>query len=127
MNERGTATLPMLGIAALALLLAVFVGDVGIYLRARAQAAVAADAAALAAAPVTFAGFGGSTGPQGEAARFAAVNHGVLVSCDCAVDRTWNPRVVRVVVTVTADLVLFGRREVAASSRAEFDPTRLPP
>ena len=117
----------MLGVAVFVVLLGAFLGDVAVYLRARATATVAADAAALAAAPLTFADFGSVSGPRVEAARFAAENGSVLVSCDCAVDPTWRPRTVRVVVSARANLMLFGSRGVTAASRAEFDPTELPP
>ena len=110
---------------AVVVMLAVILGDVGLYLRARAVASTAADAAALAAAPVTFAPFGAVGSPADEAARFAAANGSSLVSCECAVDRTWAPRIVRVVVAAPVDLTLFGHRDVAASSRAEFRPTGL--
>jgi hypothetical protein len=126
-GERGAATLPMLGVVMVALVLAVLIGDVAAYLSTRARAMVAADAAALAAAPVTFAPFGSAGGPQAEAQSFAAANDAVLLACECAVDPTWRPRFVRVVVTAPVDLMLFGRRDVPASSRAEFDPTQLPP
>lgn len=126
-NERGAITMPMLAVALLALLLGAFVGDVAIYLRARARAGVAADAAALAAAPLTFASFGADAGPVVEARRFAEANGAVLTTCACAADPTWRPRVVRVAVSVPAELVLFGIRQVPVTSRAEFDPTALPP
>lgn len=127
-TERGAATLPMLAVAMLTVVLGAVIGDVAIVMRARAQAMAAADAAALAAAPLTFAGFGaGSGSPAAEARRFADANGAALVSCDCAVDHTWQPRTVRVVVEVAADLLLFGERSVAASSRAAFVPTELPP
>lgn len=125
--ERGAATLPLVGTVVLAALLAAFIGDVAVLMRARGQAMIAADAAALAAAPVTFAGFGAAGGPEAEARRFAAANRAELVSCDCGVDPTWRPRTVRVVVGVSVDLTLFGVRRVGASSRAEFTPTELPP
>ncbi len=125
-GETGSATVLIVGVAALASVLGLFVADVALYVRARTAAAVAADAAALAAAPVTFAAFGASGTPAAEARRFAARNGGVLVSCDCAVDRTWATREVRVLVAVPADLLLFGPQMVHASSRAEFDPTALP-
>lgn len=125
--EQGAATLPLVGTVALAALLAIFVGDVAVLMKARGQAMIAADAAALAAAPVTFSGFGAVGGPAAEARRFAAANLAELVSCDCSIDPTWRPRTVRVVVGVSVDLTLFGVRQVAASSRAEFTPTELPP
>ncbi len=125
--ERGAATLPLVGTVALAALLAIFVGDVALLMRARGQAMTAADAAALAAAPVTFANFGAAGGPEAEARRFAAANRAELVSCDCSIDPTWRPRTVRVEVGVRVDLTLFGVRQVGASSQAEFTPTELPP
>ncbi len=125
-GEAGSATVVIVGVVALACVLGLFVADVAVYVRARTAASVAADAAALAAAPVTFAAFGATGTPADEARRFAAGNGGVLVSCDCAIDRSWAAREVRVVVAVPADLLLFGPRLVHASSHAEFDPTALP-
>lgn len=126
-GERGAATLPAVAVALVAVLLGALIGDVAIYVRARTQAVVAADAAALAAAPLTFAPFGASGGPAAEAARLASANGAALESCECAVDPSWRRRTVRVVVTVPADLVLFGHHAVPASSRADFTPTALPP
>lgn len=123
--ERGAATIVVAAVAAVTMLLALVLTDVGLYLRARATAATAADAAALAAAPVTFASFGATVGPADEAARFAAANGARLASCDCAIDRSWAPRIVRVVVTVPVDLLMFGHHDVPASSQAEFQPTAM--
>lgn len=125
MGEQGSAAMVLSAVVALAALVGVLLGDVGLYLRGRTQALSAADAAALAAAPVTFHGFGTSASPEDEAARYAAANGAVLVACDCAVDRSWRPRIVTVAVTVAVELMLFGRREVPAASRAEFDPVSL--
>ncbi len=125
MNQRGSASVVMLGVVGLLLLLAVAVADVGMLLGARLQAAAAADAAALAAAPVTFAPFGATAGPREEAARFASANGSTLVSCHCPVDRTWNTRQVEVTVERSVRLLMMGNRTVAASSRAEFVPVAL--
>jgi hypothetical protein len=113
------------GVAMLAVALALVLGDVGVYLRARAVATVAADAAALAAAPVTFAAFGAKGSPSGEAGHFAAANGATLVACSCSIDPTWRSRQVEVVVTAPADTILFGVWHVRASSRADFDPVAL--
>jgi secretion/DNA translocation related TadE-like protein len=123
--ERGTASLPLLGVAALLVLLALLGVDVGRYLAARAQAVAAADAAALAAAPVTFRPFGAGSGPRAEAARFARANGARLLSCRCPLDRSPATRRVDVVVAVPVTLTLLGAREVRARSRAEFSPTRM--
>jgi hypothetical protein len=90
-----------------------------------AAAETAADAAALAAAPVTFRPFGATGSPAQEAARFAAANDTVLVACACSPDPSWETRTVVVTVRRIFPVVLFGERAVEATSRAEFTPTRL--
>jgi hypothetical protein len=95
-------------------------------LQARAQASIAADAAALAAAPVTFRPFGAAGTPAQEAARFATLNGGRLVACACAVDESWSERAVEVTVAFDRRLLVFGVVTVEARSRAEFVPARLP-
>jgi hypothetical protein len=124
-SERAAATPLLLAAAGLALLMTVLVADLGIVLAGRYRAAVAADAAALAAAPVTFRPFGASGSPAREAARLAAANGAALVSCGCPVDTQWRRRTVRVVVSHTVELIGPGRVTVVASSSAEFDPLRL--
>jgi hypothetical protein len=101
------------------------VADAGIALSARLHAASAADAAALAAAPVTFRPFGARGGPTAEAHRLAAANGVTLTRCSCAVDRTWRLRTVEVEVEHRVALVGLGAITVRASSRAEFSPARL--
>ncbi len=120
--ERGSAGPVVLGIVTLLAVMSVLVSDVGRYLAARSRVVAAADAAALAAAPVTFHPYGARSGPRGEAARFAAANGARLVTCLCSVDRSYAPRRVEVVVTTDVDLQLLGRREIRARSRAEFHP-----
>jgi len=115
----------MLALAVVVLLCGLLVADLSLYLGARARAQVAADAAALAAAPVTFRPFGAAGSAADEARRFAARNGATLIECRCAPDPTWRSRAVMVHVSVSADLVLFGVTEATAWSSAEFDPTRL--
>jgi nucleotide-binding universal stress UspA family protein len=115
----------MLAIGAMLVVLSMLVADVGGFLAARQQVAAAADAAALAAAPVTFRPFGATGSPAQEAARFAAANGASLVWCRCVVDRTWETREVEVLVQRSVDLILLGRRRITVWSRAEFVPTRL--
>jgi Putative Flp pilus-assembly TadE/G-like len=125
MRQRGAASLPLLGVCVLALSLALVVADVGLLLEAKARAGTAADAAALAAAPVTFRPFGAAGTPAQEAARFAGLNGARLVACACRVDETWRRRSVEIVVEADRSLILFGEVTVRARSRAEFDPSRL--
>ena len=124
-RERGAVSLVMLALAAVVVVLGLLVGDLSIYLGARARAQVAADAAALAAAPVTFRPFGAAGSAAGEAQRFAARNGGLLLECQCSHDPSWQSRTVTVLVSVPADLVLLGATEATAWSSADFDPTRL--
>jgi len=115
----------MLAVAAVVLVLMIAVADVGIYFAARFRAAGAADAAALAAAPVTFAPFGAVGSPADEAKRVAAANGASLTSCRCPVDRSWNPRTVAVTVAVRPRIPGMGAVTVTAASRAEFVPAAL--
>jgi len=124
-EERGSATLLLLAVAGLVLILTVGVADAGIAFAARLQAAAAADAAALAAAPVTFRPFGAVGSSTDEARRFAGANGAVLVSCRCPIDRSWQSRVVEVVVERRVALLGIGAITVRASSRAEFSPAAL--
>lgn len=117
----------MLAVVGLLVVLSFGVVDLGRYMAASSQAATAADAAALAAAPVTFRPFGARGSPVAEAARLAAANGSRLVWCACSVDTGFARREVEVVVTARVDLVLLGSRWVRASSRAEFIPTAVLP
>ena len=124
-GERGSAAVVLLAVAGLVMILSIAVADVGLILGARLRAAAAADAAALAAAPVTFRPFGAAGGPLVEARRLATANGAVLTGCRCRVDRTWRPRVVRVDVQRSVRLIGAGTVVVRAASRAEFAPMEL--
>ena len=124
-REQGSAAVLLLAVAGLMVILAVGVADVGIAFAGRLQAAAAADAAALAAAPVTFRPFGAAGSPAEEARRFAGANGARLVACRCSIDRSWQPRVAEVVVERRVELLGIGSITVRASSRAEFSPARL--
>lgn len=124
-GDHGSAAVLLLAAAALVLLLVLGVADAGIAFSARLQAAAAADAAALAAAPVTFRPFGATGSPAAEARRLAGANGAVLTKCSCPVDRSWRSRVVEVVVERRVGLFGLGTITVRASSRAEFAPMLL--
>lgn len=124
-GEGGSATVVMIGLVGVVVVLGLLVADAAVHLRGRMLAVTAADAAALAAAPVTFHGFGTAATPEAEAVRFATANGAVLDRCACPVDRTWRRRTVTVTVSVTTSLFLFGDRTVDASSTAEFTPIRI--
>jgi len=124
-RERGGAAVLLLGVAAVVLLLAAVLGALGTYLRARVEAVAAADAAALAAAPVTFLPFGAEGTPADEAALFATANGARLLLCSCPVDHSWEPRTVTVQVAREVRLWPVGSLTVTAVGRAEFLPALL--
>lgn len=114
-----------MGIIALVMVLMIGVAGMGMGIGAHTAAANAADAAALAAAPVTFMPFGAKGGPAREAARFASLNGARLVRCTCPVDQSWNSRTVEVVVVVAVPIPGLGHVNIRASARATFEPIRL--
>jgi hypothetical protein len=122
--ERGSMVLG-LGLIVVVLMIALAVGSVGAGIAAYVHAANAADAAALAAAPVTFRPFGANGSPAAEAARFAAMNGVSLVRCTCPIDRSWDTRTVEVVVAHALNVPMLGRVTVRAASRATFEPAAL--
>jgi Na+-transporting methylmalonyl-CoA/oxaloacetate decarboxylase gamma subunit len=123
-DEEGSIVLGI-GVLVLVLILAMAVGSVGAGIAGYVQAAGAADAAALAAAPVTFRPFGARGSPAREAARFAAANGTTLISCTCPVNRSWTKRTVTTVVSRLVTIPGLGRVEVRATSRATFEPAAL--
>ncbi|GMQ86619.1 MAG: hypothetical protein BMS9Abin07_2205 [Acidimicrobiia bacterium] len=124
-RDRGAVAPLLLAVAGLTMLLAVGIADVGLIIAGKYQAAAAADAAALAAAPVTFRPFGATGGPVQEAAHFAAMNGGSIVVCRCQTDRSWRRRTVEVVVERVVHLVGGMQVTVQARSTAEFAPVAL--
>lgn len=123
-GDRGSAILAA-ALAMSVLVAAAAIGAGAQLIVGRVAAANAADAAALAAAPVTFRPFGAGGSPRDEAVRFARLNGAEVVRCVCPSDEAVRPRQVEVVVARQIDVLWFGRRTVIASSRAEFDPGAL--
>ena len=125
MNDRGSVSVLILGMVGLLVVLGLMLGTAGHYLSVYARAQAAADAAALAAAPVTFRPFGSAGDPAAEAARLAALNGTRLIGCSCPIDRSWVVRTVEVEVATDIDLIGMGRTEVRARAAAEFSPVEL--
>jgi len=123
-GEQGSATIGV-ALAGVVVILMIAVGAVGVGVATYIKAAGAADAAALAAAPVTFRPFGAAGTPTAEAARFARANGARLVTCRCDVDRSWDTRTVVVTVTRSVSVIGIGEVTVRATSRATFEPTAL--
>lgn len=124
-DERGAAGIVTAAVGGFVVLFTISLALIGGVQMARLRATTAADAAALAAAPVTFLPFGAEGTPTEEAARFARLNGAGLISCDCAVDHSFEPRSVRVRVRVTVDVPLLGSFAAEATGRAEFVPAAL--
>lgn len=124
-GDHGAAAVLLLAVAALLAMLLAAVAAGGQYLDARRRAVAAADASALAAAPVTFRSYGALGSPAEEAARFAIANGARLTTCVCPVDPSWAPRTVEVTVETDSSILFFGLRTVRASSRARFSPPEL--
>jgi secretion/DNA translocation related TadE-like protein len=124
-NDRGSVTVLALGLIGVIAVLGLMLATTGQYLAARSQAQTAADAAALAAAPLTFRPFGSANGPAAEAARLAAANGAQLVGCDCSIDRSFAVRVVQVEVTRRVSLLILGTRNIRTVAAAEFTPVKL--
>jgi hypothetical protein len=115
----------LLGPIAVALVLAVGLSAIGTWMRAGIEADAAADAAALAAAPVTFLPFGAKGTPAEEAARFAAANGTRLVWCVCPPNPSWEPRTIEVEVEKEVEVWPLGTFIVKGHGRAEFVPSML--
>ena len=124
-SERGSATLVAVGVLALGLALVTGVAGIGHIVLARARVVTAAEAGALAAAPVTFRPFGATGSPSAEADRLVRANGAVLVRCSCPYDPGYGPRTA--VVTVRLTTAVLGIREITleATAAAEFSPVAL--
>jgi hypothetical protein len=124
-DDRGSVALVAIGIIAILLAACLWLGVLASAFAARLVATTAADAAALAAAPVTFLPFGAAGSPSDEAMRFAHLNGTELLSCDCAINRSFAPRTVTVRVARRVELLGVRFPDAQAIGRAEFVPARL--
>ncbi|MBT8214581.1 MAG: hypothetical protein KJP12_05090 [Acidimicrobiia bacterium] len=125
MTERGSVGIVVLSLVAVALALVTATVDIARVSAALGQAQAASDAAALAAAPVTYRPFGASGSAYDEAVRFAGANGAGVVMCRCRPDPSPEPRTVVVRAEIVVETMLFGAWSVTATGRAEFDPRRL--
>lgn len=121
--DHGSTSVVLVSAVGVALVLAGLITDVAVLVTHRLQTAAAADAAALAAAPVTFRSFGAPGTPRDEAATLARENGAYLLHCfGCEIDGSLVERTVRVVVGTHVDLVFFGHHHVTAASSATYAP-----
>ncbi len=124
-DDSGSAAVAVVGAIGVLLVLVVWLSALAMVMQAHLEATTAADAAALAAAPVTFLPFGAKGSPADEAARFARLNGARLVWCRCPLDQSFETRMVEVRVTRSIDLPVLGVTLIEASGRAEFVPAAL--
>lgn len=109
-GERGSATVWVVGLAAVLAVVGAAVVLVGVATVARHRATAAADLAALGAAQRAVTG---DPDPCGTARRLAAANTAALTSCDAGGDG-----VVEVTVAVPVRLGRLGLHEATARARA---------
>ena len=124
-DESGSAALAVIGAVGLLLVLTLWLAALAVVMQARLDATTAADAAALAAAPVTFLPFGATGSAADEAARFAHLNGAELLWCICGLDQSFEARTVEVRVAKRVHLPILGATNIEATGRAEFAPARL--
>lgn len=117
-REEGSASI--FGVAAIVVicLAGMVVIDVMTLIDARTRAINAADAAALAAAPVTFE----PGDPKASASRLAERNGAKLAGCSCEKDSSLVTRRVKVQVSVSVEPFFLPYQSVSATSTAEYDP-----
>jgi Flp pilus assembly protein TadG len=114
--ERGSVSIVVAALMAMALVLAMGAADLARVLTGAARAQTAADAAALAAAQELAAASSSGVEPADLAAAYAERNGAVLTSCSC--DPGGSEAVVSVTVQVGALMVAPDDRVVTARARA---------
>ncbi len=120
-QDRGSGTVVVFMTAALLVASLVALSSLSALYGARLRASTAADAAALAAAVASYPPAGGGD-PWGEAKTYAALNGVSVFSCSCQVDSSLAVRTVTVVVETSVNVPVFGKLDVRAGARGEFDP-----
>ena len=124
-SDRGSVTVFAIGALALALVLMAGVTAIGQVVIARNRVTAAAEAGALAAAPVTFRPFGAAGSATDEAARMVRSNGATLIRCDCRPDPGYNPRTATVTAMVKVNVMGLRETRIEASAVAEFRPVAL--
>lgn len=124
-REQGSVGVLVAVLGAVTIILSLLVVDVAHVVAARAGLTTAADAAVLAAAPVTFAPFGTNESPRQAAATVAAANGAALLDCECEIDRSWATRRVTVTAELVVELVLLSDQRLTVTAAAEFRPVAM--
>ena len=124
-SEQGSAAIAAVGVVVLGFMLMVGVAGIGQVVLARYKVVAAAEAGALAAAPVTFRPFGATGPPSAEADRLVRANGAVLVRCSCRSDPGYSPRTAIVTARLRVAVLGFRELELEATAAAEFSPVEL--
>ncbi|MDE0642561.1 MAG: hypothetical protein OXH95_00275 [bacterium] len=124
-DDRGGITIFAIGIVVFALVLVAGLAAAGQVLIARDRVFTAAEAGALAAAPVTFRPFGASGSAAEEAAKIVRANGARLVKCVCPPNPLYDPRTVTVTAEVTVEVLGWREMRLEATAAAEFRPVAL--
>ena len=124
-SERASVAIAAVGVLVFGFVLAAALAGIGQVVLARAKVVTAAEAGALAAAPVTFRPFGASGSPTAEAARLVRANGAVLVRCSCAYDPGYDPRTAVVTARLRTAVLGMGEITLEATAAAEFSPVAL--
>jgi secretion/DNA translocation related TadE-like protein len=117
--ERGSVSIVVVALMAVALVLAMGVADLARVLTGAARAQTAADAAALAAAQELASASGAGVEPADLAAAYAERNGALLTACSCEAGGT--EAVVTVTVQVGSLVLAPDDRVVTARARAVVD------
>ena len=113
------------GVVIVGFMVMVGLAGIGQVVLARAKVVAAAEAGALAAAPVTFRPFGATGSPSAEADRLVRANGARLVRCSCPYDPGYSPRTVVVTARLSAAVLGFRDITMEATAAAEFSPVAL--
>ena len=124
-SERGSVSVFTAGVMVMIGVLIVGLTGIGQVLLAKSRAAAAAEAGALAAAPVTFRPFGATGTATREAARLVRANGAELVACSCPHDPGYDPRTVTVTARAPVSVLGLGEFALEATAAAEFRPVAL--
>ncbi len=118
-------TVLMASVLVLGLTLTLGLGAIGQVLVARNRVLTAAEAGALAAAPVTFRPFGASGSAAEEAARIVRANGAIMVSCLCPHDRSYESRTATVTAQLNVAVLGLSDLTLRGTAVAEFRPVEV--
>ena len=124
-REQGSVSVFVVAALILGFLLAVAVAGIGQVVVARERVVAAAEAGALAAAPVTFRSFGASGSAAGEADRLVRANGALLVRCDCSHNPRYDSRTATVTARLRVAVLGFQEIDLEHTAAAEFRPVDL--